>query len=395
MTPVSPDPSPGGVRVLWDTSFCLYLINTRPAALRDWLAEYAPGEIAVSALTVAALQSRVEQSRNPARNREALTAFLLPLVIAPFDAATATTLGQIADVRNPRALSPHAQMMAAQALHLDATLATTTPASYAGVPGLRLHTPVTRPALGEMVRPMRPPATIIAIGSHDMTLDLLGDYLHAHHPDVTLMSAHVGSEAGLLALQRHAAHLAGCHLLDADTGEYNRAAIRRLLTDHGLHVVLMGFVSRVQGLIVARDNPLGIHDIDDLTRPDVRFVNRQSGAGTRVLLDLELQRRGIEPQQIDGYERQEASHAAVAAAVGSGDADCGLGIQAAAQALGLAFVPLNDERYDLVIPVDHYESKLLAPLLTLLRDPEPAFLRRVAALGGYSTANMGHVLAEL
>ena len=392
MTPVNPAPPPGGVRLLWDTSFCLYLIAARPAHLRDWLSDYAPGEIAVSALTVAALQRRVEHSRNPARNRQALAAFLLPLAIVPFDAAAAVVLGQIAD---QPAAAPHAQMLAAQALHLNATLATTTPASYAAIPNLRLHTPVVRPWTDDPARRSRLPTTIVAIGSHDMTLDLLGDYLHAHHPHVTLMSAHVGSEAGLLALQRNAAHLAGCHLLDAATGDYNRAAIRRFLTAHGRRVVLLGFVSRVQGLIVARGNPLSIRSLDDLTRPDVRFVNRQPGAGTRVLLDLELQHRGIQPHQIDGYERQEASHAAVAAAISGGEADCGLGIQAASHALGLAFVPLNDERYDLVIPVDYYESELLAPLLTLLRDPEPAFLRRVAALGGYTTANMGHVLAEL
>ena len=395
MTPVSPAPSPGGVRILWDTSFCLYLIDARPAQLRDWLADYAPGEIAVSALTVAALQRRVEHSRNPVRNRQALTAFLLPLVIEPFDAETAVTLGRIADTPDSRTVMPHAQMLAAQAIHLNATLATTMPASYAGIPGLRLYTPVVRPQLDEPVRQAPQPTTIVAIGSHDMTLDLLGDYLHAQHPHVTLMSAHVGSEAGLLALQRHAAHLAGCHLLDAATGDYNRAAIQRILTAHGCRVVLLGFVSRVQGIIVARGNPLGIHSLDDLTRPGVRFVNRQPGAGTRVLLDLELQRRGILPHEIDGYERQEASHAAVAVAISGGEADCGLGIQAAAHAQSLAFVPLNDERYDLVIPVDCYESELLSPLLTLLRDPDPSFLRRVAALGGYSTTNMGHVLAEL
>jgi molybdate-binding protein/predicted nucleic acid-binding protein len=386
------------VRLLWDTSFCLQLIRARPPRLAEWLSAYAPGEIGVSALTVAALQSRVEHSRDPERNRRALAAFLLPLMIVPFDAPAAAALGRIAAAwgPDPRATTPHAQMIAAQSLSLNATLATATPGRYAPIPGLRLHAPFALPRLDD--RP-RLPTTIVAVGSHDMTLDLLGDYLHAQHPDVTLLSAHVGSEGGLLALQRNAAHLAGCHLLDAATGDYNRAAVQRLLTAHGRRVVLLGFVSRIQGLMVARGNPLGLTTLDDLAREPsgrgVRFVNRQPGAGTRVLLDLELERRGIQPDRIEGYDRQEASHAAVAAAVADGEADCGLGIQAAAHSYGLDFVSLYEERYDLVIPAEHYESELLAPLLSLLRNPAPAFLRRVAALGGYATAHMGQVLAEL
>ena len=238
--------------------------------------------------------------------------------------------------------------------------------------------------------------TIVAIGSHDMTLDLLADHLRRSQPQIGLSSAHVGSLSGLLALQRGEAHLAGSHLLDEETGEYNLGYIQRLLTSHGVRVVVLGFVNRVQGLIVPKGNPKEVTTLDDLLRPDVVFVNRQRGAGTRVLLDYELKRRHLNPRQIQGYERQEYTHLAVAAAVKSGAADCGLGIMAAARALDLAFVPLLTERYDLIIPVAHYESSLLQPLLTLIRaDTAESFRQAVAALGGYETTQMGQVLAEL
>ena len=238
-------------------------------------------------------------------------------------------------------------------------------------------------------------STIVAIGSHDLTLDLLADRLRQATPRRTLSSAHVGSLSGLLALQRGEAHLAGSHLLDEASGEYNTDYLRRLLTPHGVRVVLLGFVNRAQGLILPKGNPKGIRALEDLLRPDVAFVNRQRGAGTRVLLDYSLKQRGLNPRQISGYERQEYTHLAVAAAVKSGAADCGLGILAAARALELDFIPLFDERYDLVIPVQYYESELLAPLLALIRGRDGRFVAGVEALGGYSTAQMGQVLAEL
>jgi putative molybdopterin biosynthesis protein len=205
----------------------------------------------------------------------------------------------------------------------------------------------------------------------------------------------VGSLGGLLALQRREAHLAGSHLLDEDTGEYNVGYIQRLLTPHDIRVVLLGFVNREQGLIVPKGNPKDICDLDDLLRDDVVFVNRQRGAGTRVLLDYVLKQRNLNPRAITGYDRQEYTHLAVAAAVKSGAADCGLGILAAARALNLDFAPLFHERYDLVIPREHYDSDLLAPLLGLLGAPDSDFRRDVQALGGYDTADMGRVLAEL
>jgi putative molybdopterin biosynthesis protein len=248
----------------------------------------------------------------------------------------------------------------------------------------------------ELLQPLRRiENTIVAIGSHDLTLDLLADRLRRRNPALTLSSGHVGSLGGLLALQRGEAHLAGSHLLDEGSGEYNVDYIQRVLAPHGVKVVLLGFVEREQGLIVPPGNPKGITALEDLLRPDIVFVNRQRGAGTRVLLDYALKRLRLDPRQVTGYERQEYTHLAVAAAVKSGAADCGLGILGAARALELDFVPLFHERYDLVIPVEHYTSDLLAPLLEIVRSREPAFLEAVQALGGYATDRMGEVLAEM
>lgn len=238
-----------------------------------------------------------------------------------------------------------------------------------------------------MCEPRKVRNTIVAIGSHDMTLDLLADALKRRRPDLALASAHVGSFGGLLALQRGEAHFAGSHLLDEDTGDYNRNAITQLLAPHGVRVVVLGFVNRVQGLIVPKGNPKGIRDLADVAGSSVVFVNRQRGAGTRALLDYHLKRRGIDPRRIAGYDRQEFTHLALAAQVKSGAADCGLGILAAARALDLDFVPLFDERYDLIIPEQHFGSDVLAPILAIVRDP--AFAQRVRALGGYGTEHMG------
>jgi putative molybdopterin biosynthesis protein len=248
---------------------------------------------------------------------------------------------------------------------------------------------------------LRPPETVrntlVSIGSHDMTLDMLADQLRRLRPELTLASSNVGSYGGLLALQRGEAHLAGSHLLDEETGQYNVKTIRELGlsrdSGHPDGVVLLRFVGRVQGLIVPAGNPQGIASLLDLTRPDVTFINRQRGAGTRVLLDYELARLGIKGRQMQGYERQEFTHLAVAAAVKSGTASCGLGILAAARALHLDFVPLFNEQYDLVIPRRFYHGDLLAPLLAAIRSEE--FAATVDALGGYDTTGIGQVIAEL
>jgi putative molybdopterin biosynthesis protein len=228
--------------------------------------------------------------------------------------------------------------------------------------------------------------TIFAIGSHDIALDLLAQHLSKE--ERRLVSANAGSLGGLLALQRGEAHLAGSHLLDPETGQYNLPDIQRTLP--GVAVKVITLVGREQGLMVAAGNPKKITSLADLPRPDVRYVNRQRGAGTRVLLDYHLRSLAIEGQLIQGYALEEYTHLGVAVAVVSGRADCGLGIAAAAQALGLDFIPLYEERYDLVVPGNFYESELLAPLWRVLQDD--GFRQAVAALPGYSVEQMGRLV---
>jgi len=230
--------------------------------------------------------------------------------------------------------------------------------------------------------------TILSIGSHDLTLDLMAQFLAEH--DRRLVSANVGSQGGLVALRRGEAHFAGSHLLDPKTGEYNISYIRQYMPN--IPVKLIALVGREQGLIVKKGNPKGIKSLRDLIKPDVHFVNRQRGAGTRVLLDYHLNLMTISPASIVGYLEEEYTHLSVAASIASGRADCGLGIAAAAQALDLDFVPLFQERYDLVIPNEHAESELLAPLLGLLADS--AFRKAVSQLTGYDVSVMGTTILE-
>ena len=219
--------------------------------------------------------------------------------------------------------------------------------------------------------------TIFCIGSHDMTLDLLAQFLSEKNR--RLISSNVGSLGGLIALKRGEAHLAGSHLLDPETGTYNDAYIAKYLA--GESVQKMMLVKRDQGLIVQRSNPKKVEDLHDVARSGIQFVNRQRGAGTRVLLDYHLNLLGIAPEKILGYTSEEFTHLGVAAAVASGRADCGLGIAAAAQALGLDFVPLFQERYELIIPDIYFDSPLLAPLFEVLKMEK--FRKTVREMPGY------------
>lgn len=231
--------------------------------------------------------------------------------------------------------------------------------------------------------------TIFCIGSHDVILDLMAQFLS--RTDRRLVSANVGSQGGLVALRRGEAHLSGSHLLDPETGDYNLRYIREYLP--GVRVNVMGFVHREQGLMVRRGNPKAIKSLQDLVTSGIMFINRQRGAGTRVLLDYYLNLMGIDSGQIKGYADEEYTHLGVAAAVASGRADCGMGIPAAAQALELDFVPLYQERYDLIIPALFSESKLLSPLLNLLQSQD--FKRAINKLPGYDTNLMGKLIAEV
>jgi len=227
--------------------------------------------------------------------------------------------------------------------------------------------------------------TIVVTGSHDLVLDLAASTLRDRDPSVTLASSNVGSLGGLTALRDGLCHVAGSHLLDPETGEYTLPYLEKLLP--GRDVAVVRLVYRDQGLIVAPGNPTGVTAIEDMAERHLRYVNRQRGAGTRMLLDHELVQHGIEPGEIEGYRREEHTHLAVAAAVAAGRADCGLGVLAAARAFGLDFVPVAKEPYDLVLLEDSLENELLAPLFDLLDSAD--FQEAVNALGGYDTTEMG------
>jgi len=229
--------------------------------------------------------------------------------------------------------------------------------------------------------------TVVIVGSHDNSLDVLADQIRAEGAAVSLSSSHVGSLGGLMAIKKGVCHLAGSHLLDPADGSYNTGYIRRYLP--GVPVRLVNLVLRDQGLIVAKNNPKAIAGIADLVRPDVTFINRQGGSGTRVLLDFKLGMEGIAPTAINGYASEEFTHMAVAVAVLSGAADVGMGIYAAAKALDLEFIPVVTEQYDLVIPLTHFDLPGVQVVLQTIASA--GFKRRVEALGGYHTARTGTV----
>jgi putative molybdopterin biosynthesis protein len=230
--------------------------------------------------------------------------------------------------------------------------------------------------------------TLLAVGSHDVAIDLLAGRLAARGLD--LVSANVGSIAGLATLGVGGTHIAGTHAIDPATGIYNDAAVRRYAP--GMRVALVHFARRAQGLIVAAGNPLGVRSLADVARRRARFVNRQKDAGTRMLLDVLLQREGIAAEAIEGYDRIEFTHTAVAALVADGSADCGLGVLAAARALGCDFIPIAEEPYELAIDASQLEDRRIAALLEELASDE---LRKdVEALGGYDASRSGdlHVI---
>jgi molybdopterin molybdotransferase/putative molybdopterin biosynthesis protein len=230
--------------------------------------------------------------------------------------------------------------------------------------------------------------TIVIVGSHDNTLDVLADQIKAKHNLLTLSSSHVGSMGGLMAIKRGVCHLAGSHLLDAQDGSYNVSYINKFLAQ--VDVKLVNLVLRDQGLIVQRGNPKNIKGIEDLSRSDISFINRQAGSGTRILLDFRLNQIGIDPVDISGYHHEEFTHMAVAVAVLSGTVDAGLGIHAAAAALDLDFIPVVTEQYDLIIAAEHYDSEPIQLLLETVNSME--FKSRVDALGGYSTEKTGEII---
>lgn len=231
--------------------------------------------------------------------------------------------------------------------------------------------------------------TVVIIGSHDSAVDVLSSYLKRAYPAYSISSAHVGSMGGLVALKKYEAHAATTHLLDEDTGSYNVPYIEKILP--GRKITLVNFLYREQGLIVLKGNPLRIKNFSDLARSDVRFINRQAGSGTRLLLDKHLRELGIGPELVSGYEKEEYTHMAVASAVLTGVADAGLGVLSAAMALGLDFVPVTRERYDLAIPDEYLELPMVKAMLDVMRT-DAGFRNALLKMGGYGLGEMGKVI---
>ncbi|MBW1690371.1 MAG: molybdopterin biosynthesis protein [Deltaproteobacteria bacterium] len=238
-----------------------------------------------------------------------------------------------------------------------------------------------------LVEPEELANTLMIIGSHDITLDIIADELRKTGSFIRIASGNVGSLGGLMALRKGTAHVAGAHLLETETGTYNLSYIKKYL--QGVPVHVFHLVTREQGLIVQKQNPKGIAGIEDLTRDDVVFINRQLGSGTRILLDYKLGELGIDPSRITGYEDEEYTHMNVAVAVLSGLADAGLGILAAARALDLDFIPLLKEQYDLVIPSTFVDDPKIGCLLEVIRSGE--FKERIKGLGGYDPEKSGNL----
>jgi putative molybdopterin biosynthesis protein len=242
----------------------------------------------------------------------------------------------------------------------------------------------------ELLRPQTEvDATLVCIGSHDNILDLLANHLYKQRPIVRISSAHVGSMGGIMAIKRGEAHIAGSHLLDEETGEYNVSFIQRFLKDIPLQLINLCY--REQGLIVPKGNPKNILNFQDIAKEQHIFINRQRGAGTRLLTDKVLSDEGLSPSDIPGYDHEEYTHMSVAASVANGSVDTGLGIRAAANALNLDFVPVAEERYDLIVPQPFLDDPKVVSLLDLIGKNED-FKKGVLLLGGYNLRDCGKVM---
>jgi putative molybdopterin biosynthesis protein len=231
-------------------------------------------------------------------------------------------------------------------------------------------------------------SVLVHIGSHDNILDLLANELMGLAEPLSLVSSHVGSMGGLTALKNGAALFAGCHLFDPDSGDFNFPFLEKHLP--GLDLTVINLAIRHQGLMLQAGNPKSITGVADLARADVTFINRQRGAGTRILLDHHLAQAGIAPEAVRGYDREEYTHMAVAVNVLTGAADCGLGIFAAAKALGLDFAPLACERYDLILPTAYLDDPRIKTLRSVIGTAQ--FQERMRALGGYDTPLTGKIM---
>lgn len=228
----------------------------------------------------------------------------------------------------------------------------------------------------------------IVVAGCDPAIFLAGEYFRHRQGRASVVEWTMGSTAALEALQRGEVHVAGLHLVDAKSGESNLPYLRRHLK--GDRYTVVTFAAWEQGLMVKRGNPKTIREVADLGRKDVTMINREAGAGARQLLDRQLAIAGVRPNQVRGYQQLASSHLSVARAIVEGRADAGIGVRSAARLLGLEFLPLQEERYDLVIPTPYLEthSSLSALLDAIVSRP---FRTEIEALGGYDMRETGKV----
>jgi len=227
--------------------------------------------------------------------------------------------------------------------------------------------------------------TLVITGSHDPLLDEVADILKRQDRNSSVASSHVGSMGGITAVKRGEAHLGGVHLLDEASGTYNIPYLRKYFPQGG--VFLVECVQRTQGLMVPKGNPLGIREFADIAGK--RYVNRQKGSGTRILCDYLARQNTVDPESVLGYDREEYTHTAVAAAIAAGTADAGLGILSAARIYDLDFVPICEEQYDLLVAENAFALDMVQRLMEVLRGKE--FARRLSVMGGYSLKHPGEI----
>lgn len=232
--------------------------------------------------------------------------------------------------------------------------------------------------------------TLFSVGSHDPLLDELAEILHRTDREIFMSSSHVGSMGGIMALKKGEAHIAGCHLLDEKDGSYNISAIKKYFPDGGIRIIEC--VGRTQGLMVQKGNPKHITGIEDIAREGIKYVNRQKGSGTRILLDYLCDQKHIQKENVYGYDREEFTHTSVAAQIDSGTADAGMGIYSAAKMYGLDFLPVCTEEYDLLIPDTAWELPMVQKLIEVLKSEE--FHEKLIALGGYEISQPGRCKYE-
>lgn len=229
------------------------------------------------------------------------------------------------------------------------------------------------------------------ICGQDLMLDVLSNFLEQHCPHTRALRAYIGSYSSLIALYQGSVQAASAHLWDADTGQYNIPYVKSLLP--GIRTVVIHLTCRMQGFYVARGNPKNITAWEDLKRPGIILINREKGAGSRVLLDEHLRRLGIYGRSIDGYERETQSHLTVASTVGRGGADVAVGNEKIARQVdNVEFIPLQKERYDLVVKREEFDTPQVQAILEILRSQE--FRMQFEGIGGYDTSEMGAIVAE-